>query len=94
MKRKMPRLAVIRASSPTEQLHTVYDVRQFLRQTAAGDLVTGFLATAQSGVPLGQEAVQMQTIISLVSAGPVFALVPQSLRNLARAGVSFLPLSP
>lgn len=58
------------------------------------DLVTGYLATAQSGVPLGQEAVQMQTIISLVSAGLGFALVPQSLRNLARAGVSFLPLSP
>lgn len=58
------------------------------------DLVTGYLATAQAAVPFGQEAVQMQTIISLVSAGLGFALVPRSLRNLARAGVSFLPLSP
>jgi len=39
-----------------------------------------------------QRAIQMQTIISLVSAGMGVALVPASLRNLARTGVRYLPL--
>lgn len=34
----------------------------------------------------------MQTIISLVSAGLGIALVPASLRNLARAGVRYVEL--
>ena len=34
----------------------------------------------------------MQTIISLVSAGKGIALVPASLRNLARTGVSYMDL--
>ncbi len=40
-----------------------------------------------------QEAIQMQTIISLVSAGMGVALVPQSLRNLSRTGVRYLALA-
>ncbi|WP_242123810.1 LysR family transcriptional regulator [Sphingobium sp. Sx8-8] len=40
-----------------------------------------------------QRAIQMQTIISLVSAGMGIALVPASLRNLARTGVRYLPLA-
>lgn len=39
-----------------------------------------------------QRAIQMQTIISLVSAEMGMALVPASLRNLARTGVRYLPL--
>jgi len=39
-----------------------------------------------------QQAIQMQTIISLVSAGMGLALVPQSLRHLARTGVRYLEL--
>lgn len=41
---------------------------------------------------IGQEAIQMQTIVSLVSAGMGVALVPQSLRNLRRTGVVYRPL--
>ncbi|WP_426319045.1 LysR family transcriptional regulator [Pseudoduganella sp. R-43] len=40
----------------------------------------------------GQEAIQMQTIVSLVSAGMGIALVPQSVSNLRRPGVEYLPL--
>ena len=38
---------------------------------------------------IGQEAIQMQTIISLVSAGMGIALVPQSVSNLQRPGVLY-----
>ncbi len=57
------------------------------------DAITGSYA-ARGLVPrLGQEAIQMQTIVSLVSAGLGVALVPESLRNLRRAGVSYRPLA-
>lgn len=39
-----------------------------------------------------QEAVQMQTIIGLISANMGVALVPASLQNLQRAGVVYKPL--
>ena len=39
-----------------------------------------------------QEAVQMQTIVGLVAAEIGIALVPESLRNLQRVGVVYLPL--
>jgi DNA-binding transcriptional LysR family regulator len=42
---------------------------------------------------IGQEAIQMQTIVSLVSAGMGIALVPQSVSNLKRPGVEYKPLS-
>jgi DNA-binding transcriptional LysR family regulator len=38
---------------------------------------------------IGQEAIQMQTIVGLVSAGMGFALVPQSVSNLKRPGVAY-----
>ena len=41
---------------------------------------------------IGQEAIQMQTIISLVSAGMGIALVPQSVSNLKRSGVVYRDL--
>ncbi|MCC6867477.1 MAG: LysR family transcriptional regulator [Burkholderiales bacterium] len=40
-----------------------------------------------------QEAVQMSTIVSLVAAGMGVALVPDSLRQVRRAGVVYRPLS-
>lgn len=42
---------------------------------------------------IGQEAIQMQTIVSLVSAGMGMALVPQSVGNLRRPGVEYRPLA-
>jgi DNA-binding transcriptional LysR family regulator len=38
---------------------------------------------------IGQEAIQMQTIVGLVSAGMGLALVPQSVSNLMRPGVEY-----
>ncbi len=42
---------------------------------------------------IGQEAIQMQTIVSLVSAGMGLALVPQSVSNLQRPGVEYRALA-
>ncbi|WP_019141672.1 LysR substrate-binding domain-containing protein [Noviherbaspirillum massiliense] len=42
---------------------------------------------------IGQEAIQMQTIVGLVSAGMGIALVPQSVSNLKRPGVDYKPLA-
>lgn len=42
---------------------------------------------------IGQEAIQMQTIIGLVSAGMGIALVPQSVSNLKRPGVDYRALA-
>ncbi len=66
----------------------------FPRQSAPAfhDLVTGYYAAHGGRARIVQEAIQMQTIISLVSAGMGIALVPASLRNLSRAGVSYLEL--
>jgi len=52
---------------------------------------------AHDAVPvIAQQAIQMQTIISLVAAGIGIALVPASLRQLTRQGVVYLdlPASP
>ncbi len=57
------------------------------------DLVTGYFATRGRPARIVQEAIQMQTIISLVSAGLGVALVPASLRNLARAGVRYVEIN-
>ncbi|GGC76422.1 LysR family transcriptional regulator [Undibacterium terreum] len=43
---------------------------------------------------IGQEAIQMQTIVGLVSAGMGIALVPQSVSNLKRPGVLYHALKP
>ena len=42
---------------------------------------------------IGQEAIQMQTIVGLVSAGMGIALVPQSVSNLKRPGVEYRTLT-
>jgi DNA-binding transcriptional LysR family regulator len=41
---------------------------------------------------IGQQAIQMQTIVSLVSAGMGLALVPQSVSKLMRPGVEYRAL--
>ena len=66
----------------------------FPRQNAPAfhDLATGYYAAHGGQARIVQEAIQMQTIISLVSAGMGIALVPASLRNLARTGVSYIDL--
>lgn len=56
------------------------------------DLITGYLERRAQPAHVRQEAIQMQTIISLVSAGMGFALVPASMRNLVRAGVEYVDL--
>lgn len=56
------------------------------------DLVTGYYTAHGGTAHVAQHAIQMQTIISLVSAGMGIALVPSSLRNLARVGVRYLDL--
>lgn len=40
-----------------------------------------------------QEAVQMQTVVSLVSSGLGVAVVPESIVNLKRTGVTYRPIS-
>ncbi|MPT47069.1 MAG: LysR family transcriptional regulator [Sphingobium sp.] len=57
------------------------------------DLVTGYYAAHGQQAQIVQEAIQMQTIISLVSAGMGLTLVPASLCNLARTGVRYVPLA-
>ena len=56
------------------------------------DIIMGCYAALGLTPRVGQEAIQMQTIVSLVSAGMGVALVPASLCNLRRTGVSYLPL--
>ncbi len=67
----------------------------FPRHLAPGfyDIITGCYGAAGLTPRIGQEAIQMQTIVSLVSAGMGVALVPQSLRNLRRTGVVYRPLA-
>ena len=56
------------------------------------DIITGYYARDGLTPAIAQEAIQMQTIVSLVSAGMGVALVPASLCNLRRTGVSYLAL--
>ncbi len=66
----------------------------FPRHSAPGlhDAITGVCDRAGFAPRIAQEAIQMQTIISLVSVGMGVALVPASLTNLGRAGVCYRPL--
>lgn len=56
------------------------------------DIITAYYARDGLTPVIAQEAIQMQTIVSLVSAGMGVALVPASLCNLRRTGVSYLAL--
>ncbi len=66
------------------------------RELAPGlyDRIVGFAERAGFALRIGQQAVQMQTVIGLVSAGVGVALVPRSMRGLARPGVVYRDLSP
>jgi DNA-binding transcriptional LysR family regulator len=68
----------------------------FPRRLAPGlyDIIMGCYGAAGLTPRIGQEAIQMQTIVSLVSAGMGVALVPHSLRHLRRTGVVHRPLRP
>ncbi|HEV7814339.1 MAG TPA: LysR family transcriptional regulator [Janthinobacterium sp.] len=57
------------------------------------DAILGVFRAAGVTPEIGQEAIQMQTIVSLVSAGMGIALVPQSVSNLMRPGVEYRPLA-
>lgn len=56
------------------------------------DIIMDCYARAGLTPRIGQEAIQMQTIVSLVSAGLGVALVPRSLCNLRRTGVVYRAL--
>ena len=56
------------------------------------DIIMDSYARAGLTPRIGQEAIQMQTIVSLVSAGMGVALVPRSLCNLRRTGVVYRAL--
>jgi len=66
----------------------------FPRRLAPGfyDIIMDCYGAAGLTPRIGQQAIQMQTIVSLVSAGIGVALVPQSLRNLRRTGVVYRSL--
>lgn len=58
------------------------------------DNVASVLAASDVAFQVVQEAVQMQTIIGLVSTGIGVAIVPASMRGLERPGIVYRRLSP
>ncbi|AEK60729.1 LysR substrate-binding domain-containing protein [Collimonas fungivorans] len=66
----------------------------FPRRISPGfhDTILGCFRAAGVTPHIGQEAIQMQTIVGLVSAGMGIALVPQSVSNLQRPGVDYREL--
>jgi DNA-binding transcriptional LysR family regulator len=67
----------------------------FPRKVGSGlyDLIVSFCRRAGFSPRIEQEAIQMQTIVSLVAARMGVALVPASLRNMRRAGVVYRALT-
>lgn len=65
------------------------------REIAPGlyDIVTGLAARAGFSLNVAQEAIQMQTVVSLVSSGLGAAVVPGSVANLGRRGVVYRKLA-
>src|SRR3954471_4905909 len=61
------------------------------REIAPGlyDIVSGLASRAGFSLNVAQEAIQMQTVVSLVSSGLGIAIVPGSLANLGRRGVAY-----
>jgi DNA-binding transcriptional LysR family regulator len=60
---------------------------------ALHDAIMGCFHDAGMTPRIAQEAIQMQTIVGLVSAGMGIALVPQSVSNLKRPGVDYRTLA-
>jgi DNA-binding transcriptional LysR family regulator len=56
------------------------------------DAIVGFCKREGFVPRIDQEAIQMQTIVSLVAAGMGVALVPASLHHMRRTGVVYRPL--
>ncbi|TQL18079.1 DNA-binding transcriptional LysR family regulator [Zymomonas mobilis] len=56
------------------------------------DLVIDYYQACGAYPNIAQQAIQMQTIISLVAAGMGIALVPRSLRHMARRDVRYIEL--
>ncbi|MEO8143560.1 MAG: LysR family transcriptional regulator [Betaproteobacteria bacterium] len=61
------------------------------REIAPGlhDIVAALATRAGFAPRVAQEAIQMQTVVSLVSSGMGVAIVPASVANLGRRGVSY-----
>jgi DNA-binding transcriptional LysR family regulator len=57
------------------------------------DIVAGLAAKAGFALNVAQEAIQMQTVVSLVSSGLGVAVVPGTLANLGRKNVVYRPLA-
>src|SRR5881398_120726 len=57
------------------------------------DAILSCFRAAGLAPAIGQQAIQMQTIVSLVSAGMGLALVPHSVCNLMRPGVEYRALA-
>ena len=68
----------------------------FPRALAPGlfDKIIGVCERAGFSLHIGQQAIQMQTIISLVSANLGVAVVPACMRTLQRPDVAYRPLTP
>ena len=56
------------------------------------DAVLSLYSSRQAVPQIAQEAIQMQTIVNLVSAGMGVAWVPESVTRLQRPGVAYRPL--
>lgn len=56
------------------------------------DIVMDYYQACGGYPDIAQQAIQMQTIISLVAAGMGIAIVPQSLRQMARRDVRYIEL--
>ncbi len=88
--------AALRKDGPLP-LHAVADLPLiiFPRRIAPAfhDAILGCYRDAGLTPRIGQEAIQMQTIVGLVSAGMGIALVPQSVSNLKRPGVAYRALA-
>jgi DNA-binding transcriptional LysR family regulator len=65
------------------------------REIAPGlyDIVRGLASQAGIAFNVAQEAIQMQTVVSLVSSGLGVAIVPASVANLGRRGVVYRELA-
>ena len=57
------------------------------------DIVAGLAAHGGISLNVAQEAIQMQTVVSLVSSGLGAAIVPASVANLGRRGVAYRELA-
>lgn len=79
--------------TPEEMIGAPLIIFPWRTAPAFHDLVTGYYSAHGRPAQIVQEAIQMQTIISLVSAGMGVAFVPASMRNLARTGVRYMDLA-